>query len=61
MTQLTERQIALLKRTFIDFMQTSEFIKNPLMIAREDMADAFYGLPEDEGQFAHGHTFSGNR
>jgi adenosylmethionine-8-amino-7-oxononanoate aminotransferase len=34
MTQLTERQIALLKRTFIDFMQTSEFIKNPLIIDR---------------------------
>jgi adenosylmethionine-8-amino-7-oxononanoate aminotransferase len=30
------------------------------MIAREDMADAFYGLPQDEIQFAHGHTFAGN-
>jgi len=30
------------------------------MIAREDMADAFYGLPEDDVQFAHGHTFAGN-
>ena len=30
------------------------------MIAREDMADAFYGRPEDEVQFAHGHTFAGN-
>jgi adenosylmethionine-8-amino-7-oxononanoate aminotransferase len=30
------------------------------MIAREDMADAFYGLPEEEVQFAHGHTFAGN-
>ncbi|CAB1060862.1 Gamma-aminobutyrate:alpha-ketoglutarate aminotransferase (EC [Olavius sp. associated proteobacterium Delta 1] len=30
------------------------------MIAREDMADAFYGLPEDEVQFAHGHTYAGN-
>jgi len=36
MTQLTERQIALLKRTFIDFRQTSEFIKNPLIIDRAD-------------------------
>ncbi|MGD1973953.1 MAG: aspartate aminotransferase family protein [Desulfobacterales bacterium] len=30
------------------------------MIAREDMAEAFYGLPEDNVQFAHGHTFAGN-
>jgi adenosylmethionine-8-amino-7-oxononanoate aminotransferase len=30
------------------------------MIAREDMADAFYGLPEADVQFAHGHTFAGN-
>jgi adenosylmethionine-8-amino-7-oxononanoate aminotransferase len=30
------------------------------MIAREDMADAFYGLPEDGVQFAHGHTYAGN-
>ncbi len=30
------------------------------MIAREDMADAFYGRSEDEVQFAHGHTFAGN-
>ena len=30
------------------------------MIAREDMADAFWGRPEDEVQFAHGHTFAGN-
>ncbi len=30
------------------------------MIAREDMADAFYGPPEDEVQFAHGHTYAGN-
>ena len=36
MTQLTERQIALLKHTFIDFQQTSEFIKNPLIIDRAD-------------------------
>jgi adenosylmethionine-8-amino-7-oxononanoate aminotransferase len=30
------------------------------MIAREDMADAFWGKPEDDLQFAHGHTFAGN-
>jgi adenosylmethionine-8-amino-7-oxononanoate aminotransferase len=30
------------------------------MIAREDMADAFYGPVEDEVNFAHGHTFAGN-
>lgn len=30
------------------------------MIAREDMADAFYGPLEDNIQFAHGHTFAGN-
>jgi adenosylmethionine-8-amino-7-oxononanoate aminotransferase len=30
------------------------------MIARQDMADAFYGRPEDNVQFAHGHTFAGN-
>ena len=36
MTQLTERQIAILKHTFIDFQQTSEFIKNPLIIDRAD-------------------------
>ncbi|MEX1325464.1 MAG: aminotransferase class III-fold pyridoxal phosphate-dependent enzyme [Desulfobacterales bacterium] len=31
-----------------------------VMIAREDMAEAFYGLPEEGVQFAHGHTFAGN-
>ncbi len=36
MTKLTERQIALLKHTFIDFQQTSEFLKNPLIIDRAD-------------------------
>ena len=36
MTKLTERQIALLKHTFIDFQQTSEFIKNPLIVDRAD-------------------------
>lgn len=30
------------------------------MIAREDMADAFFGPAEAEVQFAHGHTYSGN-
>jgi len=30
------------------------------MMAREDMADAFYGPVENEIQFAHGHTFAGN-
>jgi hypothetical protein len=34
MTKLTERQIALLKHTFIDFQQTSEFLRNPLIIDR---------------------------
>ncbi len=30
------------------------------MIAREDMADAFWGPAESGIQFAHGHTFAGN-
>ena len=30
------------------------------MIAREDMADAFRGSPEENLHFAHGHTFAGN-
>ena len=30
------------------------------MIAREDMAEAFWGNAEDDVQFAHGHTFAGN-
>jgi adenosylmethionine-8-amino-7-oxononanoate aminotransferase len=30
------------------------------MIAREDMANAFWGNVEDDVQFAHGHTFAGN-
>jgi adenosylmethionine-8-amino-7-oxononanoate aminotransferase len=30
------------------------------MIAREDMADAFFGPAEAELQFAHGHTYAGN-
>jgi adenosylmethionine-8-amino-7-oxononanoate aminotransferase len=30
------------------------------MMAREDIADAFYGPVEDDIQFAHGHTFAGH-
>lgn len=30
------------------------------MMARLPMADAFYGKPEENLQFAHGHTFAGN-
>ncbi|MGA8593233.1 MAG: aspartate aminotransferase family protein [Bryobacteraceae bacterium] len=30
------------------------------MIAREDMAEAFRGAPEEGFHFAHGHTFAGN-
>ncbi|MCJ7736558.1 MAG: aminotransferase class III-fold pyridoxal phosphate-dependent enzyme [Anaerolineae bacterium] len=30
------------------------------MMAREDLADAFYGPAADNVQFAHGHTFAGN-
>jgi adenosylmethionine-8-amino-7-oxononanoate aminotransferase len=30
------------------------------MIAREDLAEAFYGEPDADIQFAHGHTFAGN-
>lgn len=30
------------------------------MMAREDLADAFYGPVEADLQFAHGHTFAGN-
>jgi adenosylmethionine-8-amino-7-oxononanoate aminotransferase len=30
------------------------------MMAREDLADAFYGPAEKEIQFAHGHTYAGN-
>ncbi|MCU0959803.1 MAG: aminotransferase class III-fold pyridoxal phosphate-dependent enzyme [Pirellulaceae bacterium] len=30
------------------------------MIAREDMADAFWGSLEADVQFAHGHTYAGN-
>src|SRR6266849_2865187 len=31
-----------------------------VMIAREDMASAFWGAEQDNLQFAHGHTFAGN-
>jgi adenosylmethionine-8-amino-7-oxononanoate aminotransferase len=31
-----------------------------IMAARERMADAFYGKPEDHLQFAHGHTWASN-
>jgi adenosylmethionine-8-amino-7-oxononanoate aminotransferase len=31
-----------------------------IMVAREDMAEAFWGPPDDGVQFAHGHTFAGN-
>jgi adenosylmethionine-8-amino-7-oxononanoate aminotransferase len=34
MMQLTERQLRLLNRTFIDYQATSEFIQNPLVIQR---------------------------
>jgi adenosylmethionine-8-amino-7-oxononanoate aminotransferase len=30
------------------------------MIAREDLADAFWGTAADDVHFAHGHTFAGN-
>jgi adenosylmethionine-8-amino-7-oxononanoate aminotransferase len=30
------------------------------MVAREDMAEAFWGTVEQNVQFAHGHTFAGN-
>src|SRR6266480_867531 len=48
-----------------DIICTGKGISNgviPLgaMIAREDMAEAFFGPPEAGLQFAHGHTFAGN-
>jgi adenosylmethionine-8-amino-7-oxononanoate aminotransferase len=48
-----------------DIICTGKGISNgviPLgaMIAREDMAEAFFGPPEANLQFAHGHTFAGN-
>ena len=32
--QLTERQTRLLRNTFIDYQQTEEFLKNPLIVSR---------------------------
>ena len=48
-----------------DIICTGKGISNgviPLgaMIARENMAEAFFGPPEAGLQFAHGHTFAGN-
>jgi len=48
-----------------DIICTGKGISNgviPLgaMIAREDMAEAFFGPPDAGLQFAHGHTFAGN-
>jgi len=48
-----------------DIICTGKGISNgviPLgaMIARENMAQAFFGPPEAGLQFAHGHTFAGN-
>jgi adenosylmethionine-8-amino-7-oxononanoate aminotransferase len=39
MQKLTDRQIALLQRTFLDYQQTTEFIKHPLII---DKAEGLY-------------------
>ena len=39
MEKLTERQVTLLKRTFLDYQQTSEFMKHPLLI---DKAEGLY-------------------
>jgi hypothetical protein len=37
MQKLNERQITLLKHTFIDFQQTSEFLKIPLVADKADI------------------------
>ena len=34
--QLTDRQQQLLKRTFLDYMPTSTFLENPLIVERAD-------------------------
>ena len=34
--QLTERQHQLLKRTFLDYMPTSAFLENPLIVERAE-------------------------
>jgi adenosylmethionine-8-amino-7-oxononanoate aminotransferase len=39
---------------------SSGMIPMGAMMAREDMADAFYGSVEEDIAFAHGHTFAGN-
>jgi adenosylmethionine-8-amino-7-oxononanoate aminotransferase len=39
---------------------TSGAVPIGAMVAREDMADAFWGPVEDHVQFAHGHTYAGN-
>jgi len=39
METLTERQVKLIKQTFVDFKQTSEFIKHPLIV---DKAEGLY-------------------
>jgi adenosylmethionine-8-amino-7-oxononanoate aminotransferase len=39
---------------------TSGVIPAGAMIARQDMADAFWGEPEEGREFAHGHTFAGH-
>lgn len=39
---------------------TSGAVPGGAMMAREDMADVFYGPAEDEIQFMHGHTYAGN-
>ena len=36
MNEVSEQHIDLLKHTFVDFLQTSDFIKNPLIIDRAD-------------------------
>ena len=35
-------------------------IPSGAIMVREDLAEAFYGRPEDEIHFVHGHTFAGN-
>lgn len=42
--QLTERQLKLLNRTFIDYHATSEFLDNPLVVER---ADGLYYWDQD--------------
>src|SRR3954463_10468286 len=42
--QLTERQLRLLSRTFIDYQATSEFLQYPLVV---DRADGLYYWDQD--------------